>query len=504
MDIHDKKWLICKGYIHIDMPFSSKKKHEISRYVHNANAIAHHSFLPLMHRVMKTYPFKISANGKRKCKPKKRELFFASHIDAAIYGFYSSRLQEKYEKILLDKNLGDVVTAYRKIKASNHYGNKSNIDFANDAFSYIRNQISEDNPLAVITFDIKGFFDNLDHHILKDRWKETLGLDELPKDWYQIYKHVTKYSWVEENEIFGMFKSKIKCKTKNGQISPKRILRKQYLRDKNAVASCEKSDIRLIRSHGLIHHRKEQDKVGIPQGLPISSTLANVYMLNFDLEAKQLLHFVGGTYRRYSDDIIVICPLCIGKYIEKEVISMIKMVKLTIEPHKTNFYSFKVENGSVNCEHDKYAKRKNLEYLGFSFDGNRILLKNSSVSKFYYKMHQAILRSIYFSIHINNQTKGKIFEYRLIKHYTAAGARTHRIYKRTKNKRFILSPNRSFGNYLTYAYKSADLMNSANIRHQVRRCSNKLSKMIKNAKVQIRNCLNARAFAQLCNYGRIY
>lgn len=504
MKMQDNKWLICKGYIHVDMPFSSKKSHEIFRYVHNAHAMARHPFSPLMHRVIKSYPFKINANGKRKCKPKKRELFFASHIDAAIYGFYSSRLQEKYEKILLEKNLSDVVTAYRKIKASNHYGNKSNIDFANDAFSYIRNQISEENPLSVITFDIKGFFDNLDHHILKVRWKEILGLDELPKDWYQIYKHVTKYSWVEENEIFGMFKSKIKCKTKNGQICGKRILRRRYLRDKRAVAFCEKSDLRLIRSQGLIHHRNRQEKVGIPQGLPISSTLANVYMLDFDLEAKRLLHSIGGMYRRYSDDIIVICPLCVGKYIENKIRDMIKMVKLTIEPHKTNFYSFRVENGSVNCENEIYGKRKVLEYLGFSFDGNRILLKNSSVSKFYYKMHQAILRSIYFGIHINNQTKGKVFEYRLIKHYTAAGAKTHRIYRRTKNKRFVLSSKRSYGNYLSYVYKSADLMNSTNIRHQISRCSNKLNKMIKDAKAKIRKSLSARAFAQLCKYGRSY
>lgn len=98
-------------------------------YVRNPKMVGKHAFMPLMHRVMRTYPFKIDGDGKRKCKPKKRELHFASHFDAAIYGYYGHVLQERYERVLQEKKIDDVVTAYRKIKSESHLGNKSNIDF---------------------------------------------------------------------------------------------------------------------------------------------------------------------------------------------------------------------------------------------------------------------------------------------------------------------------------------------------------------------------------------
>ena len=48
---------------------------------------------------------------------------------------------------------------------------------------------------------------------------------------------------------------------------------------------------------------------GIPQGSPISAVLANIYMLDFDYEINKYLESIGGIYRRYSDDMVAICPL---------------------------------------------------------------------------------------------------------------------------------------------------------------------------------------------------
>lgn len=485
------------------MPYSYKQIGNVSGYVRNPHAVARHPFLPLMHVKKISYPFKKNCSGKRKCKRKVRDICYVSHIDAAIYGYYSTILQDKYETLIKKNGLDDVVTAYRKVKENSHR-NKSSIDFANDVFSYLSRNVGEKCPLSVITFDIKGFFDNLSHQILKEKWKKTLNVEELSVDWYQIFKHVTKYSWVEEKDVFDLFKSRIKCRTRKGKISEKKILRKHYLRDKNAIAFCDKSDLRLIRAKGLIKSRPKTENYGIPQGLPISATLANVYMQDFDLEAMRLLSMVGGIYRRYSDDIIVVCPLCVGKYVRRRINEMIESVKLTIESNKTNYYTFTVVDGKVLCCHEKFGHSKTLEYLGFSFDGNRILLKNSSVSKFYNKMHKSICRALYFSVHINNKTKGKLFEHKLIKHYTGAGSRTHRKYKRVRCGKFVLSTQRSYGNFLTYAYKSAKIMHSQFISHQVSRCSNKLNKKIQEAKKKIRAGLFAQALQQIDKYGRTF
>ena len=218
-----EKWLICKGYNHIDLPFSNKQRAWIRDYVQNPKLVAKHAFLPLMHRVMRTYPFKMDGNGKRKCNPKKRELHFASHLDAAIYGYYGNILQKRYERVLQEKDIADVVTAYRKIKCESHFGNKSNVDFAKDVFDYVESRVKGDFPLSVITFDIKGFFDNLDHRLLKNMLKKILNVDSLSADWYQIFKHITNYSWVEEDKVFELFKNRIKCKSKNGTIKERKV-----------------------------------------------------------------------------------------------------------------------------------------------------------------------------------------------------------------------------------------------------------------------------------------
>ena len=54
---------------------------------------------------------------------------------------------------------------------------------------------------------------------------------------------------------------------------------------------------------------REDAKRGIPQGTPISATLANLYMIDFD----ELIYNITSSvdrpafYQRYSDDIILIC-----------------------------------------------------------------------------------------------------------------------------------------------------------------------------------------------------
>jgi len=47
---------------------------------------------------------------------------------------------------------------------------------------------------------------------------------------------------------------------------------------------------------------------GIPQGSPISDLLANMYLLNFDCAVRKILDALGGSYLRYSDDILLVAP----------------------------------------------------------------------------------------------------------------------------------------------------------------------------------------------------
>lgn len=56
------------------------------------------------------------------------------------------------------------------------------------------------------------------------------------------------------------------------------------------------------------HIVKNANHYGIPQGSPISATLANVYMLEVDKLINDMIFGLGGKYMRYSDDFIIILP----------------------------------------------------------------------------------------------------------------------------------------------------------------------------------------------------
>src|SRR5690606_34052824 len=97
-------------------------------------------------------------------------------------------------------------------------------------------------------------------------------------------------------------------KTKNGHFDEKELAKYK----KEGKHTFFKNIKELIDSNIIIHKNQKQNEqkelIGIPQGLPISALLANIYMLNFDetvINEIVLKHDVF--YRRYSDDIIMIC-----------------------------------------------------------------------------------------------------------------------------------------------------------------------------------------------------
>lgn len=124
----------------------------------------------------------------------------------------------------------------------------------------------------------------------------------------------------------------------------------------------------------------------IPQGTPISAIAANISMIDFDVKMKAAVSRFGGSYRRYSDDILVIVPT-IGRVPVMEILQTnLKHYtrRLKINPKKTDVIEF------IPGELAKGKGTKALQYLGFLFDGDRHLLRPGTISKFYRRMHQKI------------------------------------------------------------------------------------------------------------------
>src|SRR5262249_30767686 len=153
---HD--WFKPRGYRHFDVPVGLS-------FVASASSpafVAKHSWLPLIHYVKRVKRYK-AKDGKTVYKD--RDIMFASHRDACILAKYAHEVGNLLDRHYRLSKLSDHVIAYRRLGQANY-------DFAARAYRFAK----EHQPCVILCFDITGFFDHLDHGILKDRLKRLLGV----------------------------------------------------------------------------------------------------------------------------------------------------------------------------------------------------------------------------------------------------------------------------------------------------------------------------------------
>ena len=123
-----------------------------------------------------------------------------------------------------------------------------------------------------------------------------------------------------------------------------------------------------------IHHSRSLSSsgvfVGIPQGTPINATISNLYMLRFDKALADSCSRIGALYRRYSDDILVVCKKRYADGIKKSVADKIMDLGLEIHQDKTKVVHF----SSVDDVGSP-------QYLGFHLPPRGALIRSSSLAK---------------------------------------------------------------------------------------------------------------------------
>ena len=404
-----------RRYKHFDLPLSSDDRKLNIDYTLEAKP---HRFWPLLGftNLTRRYVREKDTNGDwlrdangsfvRSVVEKPRPIRFAGHEDAAYLQGYATHLNGFYEQALKKDGTSDAVLAYRK-------GGGTNIHHAKALFD----EITERGNCSVFAMDISGFFDCLDHTILRDEVAELLGVDRLEGHHGTVWKNVTRYSWVETTDIETLLGRK-----RNGQ--------GRVCSPKDFIGHVQGRKNGFIRKHDLSY--------GIPQGTPVSGLYANIYLRSFDREMIAQCKRYGGSYRRYSDDIAVVLPP--GAKVGHVVAVVEKMLAdfgLAMSVGKTDMADFRA---------GMLISPTPIQYLGFTFDGKQTLIRPSSLDAYRHKMRQGIHAKI-IEAKMQNIPSFEVFKREALSRYTHKGKRR---------------------NFPRYAYKAADIMNSLEIRQQVK------------------------------------
>lgn len=453
----------ARTYPHFDHAIT--KRAEAISLIKKFQETGVHSFLPFLESPLELRRFSNYLEKMREIEAgndasdilvkKPRPIKYAAHQDSQLFSYYRFILAARYEAFLKEKGLDAFPIAYRKIPIQpGSIKGKCNINFAKEAFD----EISRRGDCTVLTFDISGFFESLDHAFLAKKWCEVMGFNEMPKDHKAILRAVTEYSLVDKEACY----ESLGLTEKNGDKT--KFLHCPFFIFKRKKMLCDKNEYReKIVARGLVKKNAtltEEVPRGIPQGSPISDVLANIYMIDFDAEMADLAKQYGAYYRRYSDDILWICPESSVENIKAQCQASVKRqgrATLSINPKKTTETLFYRTDESLTCSGDLFS------YLGFSFDGRKALYRDKTISGY--------LRGATFSIQsfitraheksVGNKKKGTKGNGRSLKDNLNVPQIFHKI--GFANKAYVkkqrANDERAEANFMTYHIRALGIFN---------------------------------------------
>lgn len=424
----------AKSYLHFDKitKFNSK----VETYVEGFEKKPTHSFLPLIYSNLNFDTYKkinLNSNDNKvrngkvvPVKEKKRPIMYASHIDNFIYKHYGIQLNNFYNSYAVGHGFDASSIAYRNNKEG-----KNNIHFAAEVINFIVN-----NPNCyVYVGDYSSFFDTLEHNYLK-KMINYLYKERMPDHQYKIYKSLTKYSYVNKEDITYKLGEDSKLVEKGN---------KRYFNNSKEFRNFKKQSSVVGDNNNQVL-KTNTCNIGIPQGTAMSAVYSNIYMIEIDEYISKNVKDLNGMYRRYSDDYIVIFPhITLSNFndIKCKIEKKIKNAKLKINLKKTQIMKFE-KNELIDLESNK---KTSLDYLGFVFDGRRVQIREKSIYKYYRHAYKLVNRGEVISrkknhIGINARLtyKRKIYQ-----KYHQFGERTDIKYNYKKRK---------YGTFITYVNKS--------------------------------------------------
>lgn len=352
-------WFRPKSLPHFDAPLLGRS--EALRIVSNPDMVARHAFLPLISFAKEHRRFTAGSGGRPEGKVKVRPLAVCANRDATVFAYYAHLLRDKYEALLGPRGIDACVVGYRR--------GSSNIEIALDAFA----EISQRGECVALALDIDGFFDNILHATLKAAWADVVEYDggNLPADHYAVFRALTRYSSVERDRCL----ERLGHSAADGLVGLPKPL-------------CSIADFRkLVRGDGgalpsLIE--RNPNPWGIPQGTPLSPIAANIAMMPFDTTVAAEAARVGAYYKRYSDDILIVCDT-------PDALQWESFIKAALVAHAPGLRLKDSKAQRVRFFASRARSRPSpLQYLGFTFDGRQTLLRSSTLARQWRRLAGAV------------------------------------------------------------------------------------------------------------------
>ncbi len=412
-----------RSYLHFDPPISMQCAENLATDIQK---VATHSFYPFINYDDVTQKITKKKGGGIELKdPKIRPIAYASHGDSAIFAHYGTLIGVEYERELDCRGLLQSVTAFRSLDR------KRNIHFANEVFECIR----KFKACYAIASDVRDFFKQLDHTVLKQAWAKLFKVDRLPLDHFKVFQAVTRSCQVDRTQLFKV----LGIDPRNPRADGRRRL-------------CSPIEFRThVRAARLCVVNRSGK--GIPQGSPISAVLANLYMLEVDTALHALVAEHGGMYRRYCDDLLMVLPTPEAR---AEVFALLKKlltdVGLEAHPDKTELIDFTGQSGRM-------VASRPLNYLGFTFDGQHKRIRPASIARYFKKMRSGVRRA-------------RAIRYR---HCKKSGVWP----PLRRRKLHLLYSYLGRHNFISYALDAARIMNDPGIKKQIKSHWKKLQALIK-------------------------
>lgn len=379
------EWFRPRGYRHFDAQVGGPFAERISQ----VGIVERHSWLPLIHYEKRIKRYK-PKDGKTVFKA--RPIMYASHRDACILSKYAWELSSKLDAYYRQSDLDRHVIAYRKL-------GKSNYHFSADALRFARARPHS----VVLCYDISGFFDHLDHRILKDRLKHILKTPELARDWFSVFRHVTRFSVVAKDALAA-----------HPRFGPE-----LSIRSREPIATISQ----IIAE--AIPIKTNPNKYGIPQGTPISSVFSNLYMLEVDLRMVEVCRRRGALYQRYSDDILIICNVGDEALIKSAFALQLKEHRLEINDDKSERMVFAPRSTET------------FQYLGFNISTDGAVIRPGSLARQWRKARRSIARTKKVgTAAVASGDASKIYTKKLRRRFYPVGARNFSSYARRSAKVF--------------------------------------------------------------------